>query len=139
MDLTSSTIVRSLRPPRRRGFPADLALGFYLYAPERMTYVWTGQRDRYDWRTHRFVAYDGRLIRIELPPNVRLFVWPAGQGPRPRDSVACRTSIWGRVPPMSLAALSPAELNRVYWLWEQFGHELASNPSRCGSALVHVR
>ena len=122
MDLTSSTVVRSLRGPRRRGFPADLPLGFYLYARERMTYVRGGQHPtRFGWFVHRFVAFDGRLIQVSLPPKARLFVWPAGQGPRPVDSVAPRTSVWGRVPSMSLNVLSSAELHRVYNLWRQFG------------------
>lgn len=129
MDLSTSTLVRSLRGPRRRGFPADLSLGFYLYAQERMTHVSVGRHaDRFGWLDYRFVAFDGRLIVVPLPGTARLFVWPAGQGPRPVDSVVSRTSVVGRVPASSLASFTSAELNRMYRLWQQFGQ--LPNPQR---------
>ena len=122
MDLTSRHIVRSLRPPRRRGFPADLALGFYLYAPERLTYLNIRRgADPSGWRTHRFITFDGRLIGVKLPPKGKLFLWPVGHGPRPQDSIASRASVWGRIPPMTLAALSSRELGRLYALWHRYG------------------
>ena len=115
-------VVRSTRPPRRRGFPADLCLGFYLFADERMTYVSVDPApDRLGWWNHNFVTFDGRLSRVLLPEDVQLFVWPAGLGPRPVDSVCSRTTIWGRVPPKSLHGSSPAVLGRLHRLWHRFG------------------
>ena len=114
-------------PMRPDPFDEALSKGFYLYAQQRMTYL--SVRSCYDdpmgWMIHRFVTFEGKLIAIRLPPEAQIYVWPVGQGPRPRHSVCCRGSIWGRIPkPAGAGFLLRDEVFRLHWLWSRAADHL---------------